>query len=352
MSTKEIAKTQSNTPSTASQSPSERFTNAVMREFPNGGSQEVELTSFQRKIINNYFIKIDESLRASEVKRMAKSEQYRESLPYKWENVNMRKLALDVVAFSSVGLDPLQPNQINPIPYKNSKTNQFDITMIEGYNGLELKAVKYGLDVPDDVIFELKYSNDDFKSLKKNYENRIENYHFEIIDDFDRGELMGGFYYKIYFDKPEKNQLVVMDRKAIEKRKPKYASAEFWGGEKDEWKNGQKTGNKEKVEGWEEEMFLKTLKRHCWNSINIDSSKIDEHLQRILHHESERVEHKVSNEIYDNANKTVMDIEDVTHEEVKQTPQIENKTAPQSIQPNKVAEKVPSQSQTNQGPGF
>ena len=117
---------------TVQASPSERFTNAVMREFPNGGNGPVELTSFQRKLISNYFIKLDSALIEAEAKRMWKSEQNRDPIAYTWNNVNMRKLAQDVVAFSSIGLDPLQKNHITPIPFKDSKTNQINVTMIPG----------------------------------------------------------------------------------------------------------------------------------------------------------------------------------------------------------------------------
>ena len=283
-------------------SPSERFTMAVVKEFPNGmNGNPTELTSFQRRLIQNYFVKLDMVLSEAETKRLSKSEQYRDAVPLTWGNVNMKKLALDVVAYSSIGLDPLQKNHISPIPYKNNKTGQYDITLMEGFNGLELKARKYGYDVPDDVIFELKYSTDIFKSQKKNANNKVENYDFEITNDFDRGELEGGFYYQVFNDNPEKNKLVVMNRAQIEKRKPKYASAEFWGGEKDKWVNGKKQGT-EKIEGWEEEMFVKTLKRNCWDSINIDSQKIDDHLMRVLESESQTNDREVQGLIQANAN--------------------------------------------------
>lgn len=296
--------------------PSERFTQAVIKEFPTGLSNEpVELTSFQKKLIQNYFIKVDSVLGEAEQKRLSKSEQYRDSVALTWQNVNMNKLALDVVAYSSIGLDPLQKNHISPIPYKNNKTGKYDINLMEGFNGLELKARKYGYDVPDDVIFELKYSTDHFKSHKKSMTNKVESYEFEIINDFDRGDLEGGFYYQVFNDNPEKNKLVVLTRSQIEKRKPKYASAEFWGGEKDEWKNGQKTGKKEKVEGWEEEMFMKTLKRHCWDKVNIDSQKIDDFLMRTLQNEAQSNDTEVQTLIAEGANKEVLSIE-VDAEEV------------------------------------
>ena len=313
--------------------PSVRFTEAVIKEFPTGLSNEpVKLTSFQKKLIQNYFIKLDSVLREAETKRLSKSEQYRDAIPVTWQHVNMNKLALDVVAYSSIGLDPLQKNHISPIPYKNSKTNQYDIVLMEGFNGLELKARKYGYDVPDDVIFELKYSSDHFKSKKKSATNKIESYEFEIINDFNRGDLEGGFYYMMFNDNPEKNKLVVLNRAQIEKRKPKYASPEFWGGEKDEWKNGSKTGNKEKIEGWEEEMFMKTLKRHCWDKINIDSEKIDVHLQRVLENEAQSNDREVEDLIEENANKKELNIEDVNHEEVKDMDvQVEEEEMPEVV---------------------
>ncbi|WP_142783390.1 recombinase family protein [Changchengzhania lutea] len=296
MSTKNAVATMKNA------TPSERFTQAVIKEFPTGlNSEAVELTSFQRKLIQNYFIKVDSVLGEAETKRLAKTEQYRDALPLTWANVNMHKLALDVVAYSSIGLDPMQKNHISPIPYKNNKTDKYDINLMEGFNGLELKARKYGFDVPDQVIFELKYSTDHFKSLKKNSERKVEGYEFDIINDFDRGELEGGFYYQMYSDNPEKNKLVVMTRGQIEKRKPKYASPEFWGGEKDKWVNGKKSG-KETIEGWEEEMFMKTLKRHCWDKVNIDSNKIDDFLSRTLENEAQANDREIQELIQTQAN--------------------------------------------------
>lgn len=295
-------------------SPADRFTAKVMSLFPSGGNQKVELTTLQKKLINNYFIKLDGALKEAEVKRLSKSEQYRDLLEYSWSNVNMNKLAQDVIAHSEIGLDPLQSNHINPIPYKNSKTNQFDITFIPGYNGIEIKAKKYGLDAPDNAIIELVFSTDEFKQIKKDVNNPIETYVFNVTDEFDRGELKGGFYYHIYNNDPTKNKLVVMSVKDIEKRKPQYASAEFWGGEKDKWVNGKKSG-KETIDGWYLEMCWKTVKRACWNEINIDPAKIDDHLQRMLLNEQEAVSNKVRQEINNNANGETIDID---HEEDKQ----------------------------------
>lgn len=298
-------------------SQSERFLDAVIKELPNGiDGQAFELTRFQKKLIQNYFIKLDLVLRQAEAKRY----KPKNTLEYSWNNINMKKLALDVVAYSSIGLDPLQKNHIALIPYTNSKTNQYDIELTEEYKGLELKAKKYGLEVPDDVIFELKYSTDRFNSIKKNLNNTIENYEFEITNDFNRGELEGGFYYMVFNENPEKNKLVVLNSDQIEKRKPKNAAAEFWGGEKDNWVYDEKQkknviDGKIKVEGWKDEMYLKTIKRHCWNSVTIDSEKIDDHLMRLLENEAQANDREVADLIEESANKKELSIE-VRHDEV------------------------------------
>lgn len=242
-------------------SQSERFTNAVVKEFSsNNGS--VTLTPFQKKLCQNYFIKVDQTLKDNEKKRMAKAPDKRDVLAFTWENVNMSKLAVDVIAYSSVELDPTQPNHISIIPYKNTANNKFDMGFVIGYRGMEIKAKKYGLEVPSDVVCELVYSTDKFKQFKKDANNPVESYTLEITNDFDRGDVVGGFWYHEFKDSPEKNKIKVFSLRDIEKRKPKYASAEFWGGLKDVWEYDQSKGKNvktgtEKIDGWFEEMQSK-----------------------------------------------------------------------------------------------
>lgn len=280
--------------------PSERFTNAVLSEFTasNGG---VELTSFQRKLIQNYFIKLDGVLSDMEIKRLGKKEEYRDPIECSWKNINLPKLAVDVVAYSSVGLDALQPNHINPIPFKNKLTGKYDISFIMGYKGIEIKATKYGVDVPDEVTVEVVYSNDHFKSFKKDRNNPVESYEFEIINDFDRGDIIGGFYFHKFINHPEKNKLKVFTWNDILKRIPEKAAAEFWGGTKDKWENGQKVTVE--LDGWKDEMTFKTIYRAAYNCITIDSAKIDEHLMKIIQLEQFNSDHKIEEEITQNANK-------------------------------------------------
>lgn len=297
---------------------SERFTNMVVREFSSNGNT-IELSNFQKKLCQNYFIKVDTTLKEAEAKRLKKSEQYRDSLSLVWENVNMSKLAIDVIAYSSVGLDPIQQNHINLIPYKNSNTDKYDFGFVIGYKGTEIKSVKYGLDVPDVVTVELVRKNDNFKEIKKDANNKVESYIFEIVDSFDRGDIVGGFYFHQFQSNPEKNKIKTFTLYDIEKRKPKYASVEFWGGEKDEWKNGKKTGQKTKVEGWFEEMAYKTIYRAAYNSITIDSEKIDENYLAIIEKERTFNDDKVQNEIEKNANKQTLDIDIEDAEIIEET---------------------------------
>jgi recombination protein RecT len=330
-------------------SQSERFTGAVIKEFSSNNGA-VTITPFQKKLCQNYFIKIDQTLKDAEKKRLAKSEEYRDALPLSWENVNMSKLAVDVIAFSSVELDPTQPNHINIIPYKNTANNKYDMGFVIGYRGMELKAKKYGLEVPTDVVVELVYSNDTFKQYKKDRNNEVESYDFQITDNFNRGEVVGGFWYHEFEDFPTKNKLKVFSLKDIEKRKPAYASAEFWGGEKDKWVGGKKVG-KEKIEGWSEEMYLKTISRNAFNAITIDSKKIDDNYLAIIQKESEMKDAIVQNDVIANANKQSLDFEDaeVVDAEVLQIAA----TVPEVKEELEIPEEVATEEEVPVGgPGF
>lgn len=283
---------------------SERFTNKVLAEFKSGVG-EVVLTNFQHRLVQNYFIVADMALKSAEAKRQKKVKN-KDPLPVIWANVDMEKLSQSVVAAARIGWDPQQENHVSLIPYKENGAAKYNLTFMPGYRGIELKAVKYGLDVPT-VIVELVYSTDKFRSIKKDHKNKVEFYEFEIVNNFDRGTLVGGFYYHS-FDNPEKNKLVVMPLKEIEKRKPKYASAEFWGGEKDVWKNGVVVG-KETVEGWYDKMCHKTVYRAAYKDITIDSQKIDDDYLRLNQLENDFKEVEVEREIAENANGNVIDIQ-------------------------------------------
>jgi recombination protein RecT len=279
-----------------------------MSEFGSGVG-EIALTGFQKRLAQNYFTSLDKTLNEAEAKRLKKEEKYRDKVALTWQNVDMEKLAPSVVAYARMGLDPAMKNHINMIPFKNSASGKYDIGFIEGYVGLEIKAKKYALDPPDFVIVQVVRKTDTFKSIKRDINHAFENYVFDITNEFERGDIVGGFYYYVYSNEPEKNKLVVMNLKDIEKRKPDKASAEFWGGEKDVYKNGVKTGAKETVEGWYEEMVEKTIKRAAYGSLPIDSQKIDTDYMHLKQVESSFAEMEAAEEIKGNANGTPIDIE-------------------------------------------
>lgn len=263
---------------------SERFTSKVIAEFT-GTNGSIALTAFQKRLVQNYFISIDQTLKLSEEKRMKKDEKYRDQLPITWSNINMESLATHVVSCARIGFDPALANQINMLPFKNNTTQKYDIVFIEGYRGKELMAMKYGREVPVDVVVELVYSTDKFMPFKKDKDHAVESYVFEITKPFERGAIVGGFYYHS-FEKQEKNKLMFYSLAEIEKRKPAYASSEFWGGKKDKWENGKKVGT-ETVEGWQAEMLWKTIYRAAYSAITIDSQKIDDDYIKLSEHESQ-----------------------------------------------------------------
>ena len=286
---------------------SERFMEKVISIFSSGVG-EIAVTDFQKRLMQNYFMAADAALRAAEEKRKKKTKN-QDPLPVIWANVDMEQLAWDAVAAARVGLDPVQKNHIALVPFKKNSIDKYGIGFIEEYRGIELKATKYGLDVPDGVVVELVYSTDTFKSFKKDRNNAIDSYEFQINNDFDRGGIIGGFYYHLFLNAPEKNKLVVMTLKDILKRKPTYASTEFWGGEKDVYVDGKKTGKKEHIEGWFEKMCYKTVYRAAYNDITIDSQKIDDDYMRLKQLEESMVEANVTHEIEENANTTPIDVE-------------------------------------------
>jgi len=329
---------------------SNRFMNAVVKEF-SGSVGEVALTNFQRRLVQNYFIAVDQALVKAEQKRQMKKSN-KDPLAVTWSNIDMQQLALDVVACARVGLDPAQPNHISPVPYKDNSRGKYVVVFIDGYRGIELKARKYGLDIPDSVTVELVYSNDHFKPIKKDANNKVESYEFEVNNPFDRGDLVGGFYYHGYNENPTKNKLVIFTLKDILKRRPEYASTEFWGGKKAIWKDGKRIGEEE-VEGWFEKMCWKTIYRAAYRDITIDSQKIDDDYLRLKKQEELFGDRELEAEIEAEANGPVIDIEHAEAEEVV----IDGEPEPETNEkPPKTEQKAPGKEQNGQqsidGPGF
>lgn len=290
---------------------SERFMQKVLSEFNGNVAGGLQLTDYQRTLVQGYFIGIDRALQMAEENRIRKNESNKDhsfdnTLPVNWQNVNLKDLALDVVHYARMGLDMMQKNHITPIPFKNNKTNKYDIELMLGYAGIEYVAKKYAIEAPLDVTVELVYSTDVFKPIKKSRENKYDSYVFEITNPFDRGNIIGGFGYIEYAD-PTKNKLIIMTIKDIEKRKPAYASAEFWGGTKKVWQGGKQV--EVETDGWYAEMCLKTIKREVYGDKHIprDPKKIDDDYQYMKMREARIAEMIAQEEIDEKANTIFID---------------------------------------------
>lgn len=290
---------------------SERFTKKVMMEFGSSVGA-IQVTDYQRQLIQGYFVAIDRALKAAEEERLRKNannrdhEKYDNPLPITWENVNLNDLALDVVHYARMGLDMMQKNHLFAIPFKNNKAQKYDVNLMPGYNGIQYIAEKYALEKPMAVTIELVYSTDTFRPIKKTAGVRVESYEFAINDAFNRGEIVGGFGYIEYQD-PLKNKLIIMTKKDIEKRKPRYASANFWGGTQKVWENGKQV--EQETEGWYEEMCLKTIKREVYSAkhMPVDPKKVDDSYQYMKLREAKIAELEAQDAIDAYANGDIID---------------------------------------------
>lgn len=285
---------------------SERFTNMVVNEFQ-GNIGGLNLNNYQKQLIRNYFIGIDNALKIAETNR-SYSKKKANDPPVTWDNVNMNKLAVDVVQNAKMGLDMSIANHLHVVPFKNGKTNKYDLTLMPGYEGLKYIAANLALYKVSDIKVELVYENDIFQPT---YKNNIEGYEFKITNPFARGNVIGGFGY-IRYENEIHNKLVVMSIEELLKRKPSTASVEFWGGPKDKWEDGKKVGT-ENVEGWTNEMLYKTMVRATCKKITVDPKKVNDSYIYVMESKEnyyiDNQEEKVQEEIDENANKSLIDIE-------------------------------------------
>ena len=330
-------------------SPSERFKNTVMRLFNEEGGGNLQIPESQKRLISNYFFGIDLMLKTQEQNRVSRNARnsdakYNNDLPYTWENVDMPSLAIMVVDKARMGLDILLPDHVHAVPYKDYKLRLYKINLMNGYNGIRIMSERYAADKPKSVSTELVYENDHFKVLKKNVTRNVESYEFEIVDPFNRGDIIGGFGY-IEYEDASKNKLVVMTLEDIIKRKPQTASAEFWGGTKKVFDKVSKRMVETETDGWYKEMCEKTLKREVYSSkhIPLDNTKVDDVYMRQLQYESDAAMLQASNEAED---KGFVDAIDVTpdEEDEQEMPVEDIKQAGNATEASDSAPKTPSRS--------
>lgn len=242
---------------------SEIFANEVFSVFTGGG--RIALTERQKQLIYGYGIQIDQALALAELNRLEKNrknrdhERYDNPDPINWRTIDARALAQKMVHYAQMGIDMAQKNFLFAIPYKDNSrtaptgTKMYNVTLMMGYNGIRYIAEKYAQVPPKSITVELVYSTDTFRPFKKGRNNPCDSYELEIGNPFDRGKVVGGFGYIEYAD-PARNKLIIMSKREIDKRKPKYASGNFWS---------------EGDDGWYEAMALKTLTRAVCDPKNI-----------------------------------------------------------------------------------
>lgn len=203
---------------------SQRFTAMVVKEF----GQEIgtlALNPYQQRLAQHMFIGIDTALKNLDADRIKKG--MTNKTPIVWGNINMNKLAIDVVHRIDLGLDALIKNHIHPVPYFNSKLKKYDLDLQIGYVGKDYYKRKMALHQPKDIIYELVRKSDTFVPKMKSSTNPVESYAFDIPEPFNRGPVIGGFGYIIYED-DTMNKLILVDDEQFKKSEKAAKTDMFW----------------------------------------------------------------------------------------------------------------------------
>lgn len=276
---------------------SERFTNQIMSQFQAEAGSPVQFTAYERALAQHLFLKVDSCLKEFEKKRRESGKE--SQAPFIWQNVNMRKLALDAVHRIQLGLDALIPAHIYPIPYFNGKEKLYDIDLRVGYRGELYYRTESAVEKPQDVRLELVYSSDEFSPMMKSHDNNVEDYTFKIVNPFNRGNIIGGFAYISYKD-PQKNKLVLVSEADFKKSCQAAKSQDFWS-------------------KYPAEMRYKTLVHRAMSHLPIDPKKVNAPAFAAV--ESDSVEAEIDR----NANGEAIVVEDFEERQE----QMDNPEAPQ-----------------------
>lgn len=270
---------------TQQDSPSKRFTTALVSEFNSAAGQAIILSPEKKRLAQHLFLKIDTALKELEAKRLKAGDNNKQ--PIIWANINMQKLALNAMHRIDLGLDALIENHIHPIPYWNTKEKRYDLDLRIGYVGKDYYKRQAAINPPKDVIYQLVYSTDTFKPLMKNATRKIESYEFEINNPFDRGEVIGGFAYFIYDDET-KNKLMPIPPSEFQKAED-HGNKTFW---KEHPLN----------------MKYKTIVTRAMSHLYPDPKKITAAYQAVEEEEEGIIEAEFKVEHDQNANKTPLEI--------------------------------------------
>lgn len=299
---------------------SERFLANVETQFAAEAGAPMAFSDHEKALAQHLFLKVDNVLKDLETKRTSAAKPY--GTPYTWQNVNMRKLALDAVHRVKLGLDALIPNHIHPVPYFNKREQKYDLDLRVGYIGELYYRSQMAVETPIDIALELVYANDEFKPIMKSFSNEIESYEFEIKNPFDRGAIIGGFGY-LQFENPKKNKLIIVTEADFQKSKKAAQSKTFW-------------------DGHPVEMRYKTLVHRVTEKLEIDPKKINS--ASFAHVENQANDDRVAREINENANKKEIDFEtgEVTDAEFTEVEE-EQATVDEMAQPTESVTPPPTQ---------
>lgn len=229
---------------------SERFALAVQKQY-GGEVGKLSMPEYDKTLAQHLYVKIDAAF--AEMNARKKDDD----IPVTWNNINMKKLAIDAVHRVQLGIDALVPGHLYPIAYFNGKTKQYDVDLRVGYKGELYYKMRASVKPIQDVRIELVYDTDEFIVYKKGVSCDVEGYDFRVTSPFARGDLVGGFGY-LAFDRAEDNVLVVLSRAEIERYRmsSKAANGTFW-------------------RDWYEQMAYKTIAHRLMDKIIIDPEKIN-----------------------------------------------------------------------------
>lgn len=283
----------------ATQTVSQKFIARVAKQFEASMGGSISWTPLQQALGQNLYIKLDQTFTELEQKR-ASNFNKKNDPPITWDNVNFEKLTKDCSRCVRRELDALLDNFVQIIPYLNSRTKQYDVSIRPGYNGVDHISRRFALDPILDIKYQLVHETDVFEVK---IENGIEMPYFKQTSPFKPGNVIGGYGY-IMYDDPRKNRLYICEYREFEKAKNASPGVEFWGGIQSKWVDGE-DGKRKKVDGeydekFEKEMQRKTLMYRVNATVKLDPAKIN---VVELYHDLDSIEEGMIIEVAENANK-------------------------------------------------
>lgn len=256
----------------------------------------LEFSPLQSVLVQHVFLKVHADLKALEAKRATDSRKT-DHPPISWENINMHKLSIDAVRIVNLELDALIKNHVNVLPYLNSRTQQYDIDLRPGYEGVKHYRTKFAIDPPSDIVIKLIHKTDHFVPVYKDRNNAIDCYEFQETSPFDRGEVIGGFGYLSYPD-PTKNKLFVITQRDFNRARESAKGNPFWANH--EW-----------------EMKFKTVVHRVMEHLPLDPVKVNS----IMRADLESIEMSLDSEIAEFGNGEILTIEASVSDETPSLPQ-------------------------------